>query len=100
MVTRDEVMAALAGIAGPDGSTPLPDSGAVSGISFRDAKVFAAIAIDPAQAEALEPMRARAEAAIKALPGVENAIVTLTAETARAAVKRARFMALLPYVGE
>ena len=83
MVTRDEVMAALAGIAGPDGSTPLPESGAVSGISFRDAKVFAAIAIDPASAQALEPMRAHAEAAIRALPGVESAVVTLTAESAR-----------------
>jgi ATP-binding protein involved in chromosome partitioning len=84
MVTREQVITALAGIAGPDGRTPLPESGAISGVSMRDAKVFAAIAIDPAQAKEMEPMRARAEAAIKALPGVESAVVTLTAEAARA----------------
>jgi ATP-binding protein involved in chromosome partitioning len=84
MVSRDEVMAALAGIPGPDGRASLPDSGAVSGVTIRDGKVFAAIAIDPARAKALEPMRARAEATIRAIPGVAGAVVTLTAEAARA----------------
>ena len=84
MPTRDDVLRALAGVPGPDGHKSLPDSGAITGISFRDAKVFAAIAIDPADAKRLEPMRAKAEAAIKAIPGVEGAIVTLTAETAKA----------------
>jgi ATP-binding protein involved in chromosome partitioning len=62
----------------------LPDSGAVSGVTIRDGKVFAAIAIDPAQAKAMERMRAHAEAAIRAIPGVAGAVVTLTAESARA----------------
>jgi ATP-binding protein involved in chromosome partitioning len=84
MPSREDVLAALAKAPGPDGRTPLPESGAITGISFRDAKVFVAIAIDPAQAKALEPMRKAAEALIKAIPGVESAIVTLTAETARA----------------
>jgi ATP-binding protein involved in chromosome partitioning len=83
MVSRDEVMAALAGIPGPDGRASLPDSGAVSGVTIRDGKVFAAIAIDPARAKAMEPMRARAEATIRAIPGVAGAVVTLTAEAAR-----------------
>jgi len=83
MPTREEVLRALSSIPGPDGRKSLADSGAVTGISFRDAKVFAAIAIDPADARKLEPMRAKAEAAIKAIPGVEGAIVTLTAETAK-----------------
>jgi ATP-binding protein involved in chromosome partitioning len=84
MVSRDEVMAALAAIPGPDGRASLRDSGAVSGVTIRDGKVFAAIAIDPARAKAMEPMRAQAEAAIRALPGVTAAVVTLTAEAARA----------------
>ncbi len=84
MASREEVMAALAKIAGPDGKTPLPDSGAVSGLTIRDGKVFLAIVIDPGEAKAMEPMRARAEAAIKAVPGVAGAVVTLTAEAARA----------------
>jgi len=83
MVSRDEIMAALAGVPGPDGRASLPDSGAVSGVTIRDDKVFAAIAIDPARAKAMEPMRAEAEAAIRAIPGVKGAVVTLTAETAR-----------------
>jgi ATP-binding protein involved in chromosome partitioning len=84
MVSRDEVMAALAAIPGPDGRTPLPESGAVSGVTVRDDKVFVAIAIDPARAKAMEPMRASAEAAIRAVSGVAGAVVTLTAESARA----------------
>ena len=84
MVSRDEVMAALAAIPGPDGRASLPESGAVSGVTIRDGKVFAAIAIDPARAKAMEPMRAEAEAAIRAIPGVAGAVVTLTAESARA----------------
>ena len=68
MVSRDEVMAALAAIPGPDGRASLPDSGAVSGVTIRDGKVFAAIAIDPARAKAMERMRAHAEAAIRAIP--------------------------------
>jgi ATP-binding protein involved in chromosome partitioning len=84
MVSRDEVMTALAAIPGPDGRASLRDSGAVSGVTIRDGKVFAAIAIDPARAKAMEPMRAEAEAAIRAIPGVAGAVVTLTAEAARA----------------
>ena len=85
MASRDEVMAALAEVPGPDGRTPLPESGAISGLTIRDGKVFLAIVIDPAKAKAMEAMRAKAEATIKALPGVTGAVVTLTAEAARAA---------------
>jgi ATP-binding protein involved in chromosome partitioning len=84
MVSRDEIMTALAAVPGPDGGAPLPDSGAVCGVTIRDGKVFVAIAIDPARANAMEPMRAKAEAVIRAIPGVKGAIVTLTAEAARA----------------
>jgi ATP-binding protein involved in chromosome partitioning len=84
MVSRDEVLAALAAIPGPDGRASLPDSGALSGVTIRDGKVFVAIAIDPRRAKAMEPMRAEAEAAVRAIPGVAGAVVTLTAEAARA----------------
>ena len=84
MVSRDEVMAALAAVPGPHGRAPLPESGAVSGVTIRDGKVFVAIAIDPARAKVMEPMRAKAEAAIRAISGVAGAVVTLTAESAGA----------------
>ena len=83
MASREEVLAALARTPGPDGRTPLPESGAITGLTMRDGKVFLAIAVDPAQAQKLEPMRAAAEAAIKTAPGVTSAVVTLTAEAAR-----------------
>ena len=69
MVSRDEVIAALAPIPGPDGRTSLRDSGAVSGVTIRDGKVFVAIAIDPARAKAMELMRAEAEAAVESDSG-------------------------------
>ncbi len=84
MVSREQAIAALSEIPGPDGRTPLPDSGAISGVTIRDGRVFLAIVVDPDRAKTLEPMRAKAEAAIRALPGVASAVVTLTAETARA----------------
>ena len=51
MPTETEIRAALAGVPGPDGRTPLPDSGAIDGITQRDGKVFVAIRVDPAQGE-------------------------------------------------
>jgi len=74
------IMKALAGVAGPDGKTPLPQSGAIGGLTQRDGKVYLSIAVEPARAAELEPMRLAAEKALKATPGVANALVTLTAE--------------------
>jgi ATP-binding protein involved in chromosome partitioning len=65
-------------VRGPDGAS-LTD--AIDGITQRDDKVFVALRVDPARARAMEPAKAAAEAAIKALPGVASALVTLTAET-------------------
>jgi ATP-binding protein involved in chromosome partitioning len=82
MFNNDDVLAALQGVTGPDGKTPLPASGAISGVSIRDAKVFLSISVQPDQAKTAEPMRAAAEAALKRLPGVAGAMVALTAERA------------------
>ena len=80
MVSDQDVLTALRSVAGPDGKTPLPDSGAVAGLSIKDGRVYLSIAIDPRQSAVLEPMRAAAEAAVKKLAGVSNALVSLTAE--------------------
>ena len=69
MPTETEILAALANIAGPDGRTPLPKSGAIDGVTQRDGKVFIAIRVDPAKAPSLEPMKAAVESAVKSLPG-------------------------------
>src|SRR5580704_6591198 len=80
MVSDQDILAALQSVPGPDGKTPLPESGALSGLSIKDGKVYLSIAIDPRQSAALEPMRAAAEAAVKKLAGVANALVSLTSE--------------------
>ncbi len=83
MLTNDDVLMALASVASPDGSTPLSQSGALSGISIKDDQVFVAIAVSPEEVATLESMRMEAEAAIRAIPGVGSALVILTAETDR-----------------
>ncbi|WP_245423978.1 Mrp/NBP35 family ATP-binding protein [Methylovirgula sp. 4M-Z18] len=82
--TEKDVLRALTLVPGPDGKTPLPASGTLNGISIRDGKVFAAIAIDPAKSMEMEEMRLKAERAIKAIPGVTGALVTLTSERPQA----------------
>jgi ATP-binding protein involved in chromosome partitioning len=83
MVSNQDVLTALQGVPGPDGKTPLPQSGAIAGLSIKDGKVYLSLAIDPNQSAAMEPMRAAAETAVKNL-GVANAVVSLTAERAAA----------------
>ncbi len=80
MINRDDVLKALAALAGPDGATPLPQSGALSDIVIHQAKVYFSIAVDPSRAGGFESLRKAAEDAVKALPGAAGALVTLTAE--------------------
>ena len=84
MLSKDDILAALAAVPGPDGKTPLNQSGAIDGVTICDGKVFVAIRVPPARARELEGMRAAAEARIKALAGVASGLVTLPAESAGA----------------
>src|SRR4051794_40648917 len=78
-VTKEQVLACLQGIKSPEG-IPLPDTGALSEVVASDGKVFFSISVDAAQVKAWEAVRERAENAVRALPGVESALVALTAE--------------------
>ncbi len=78
---KDEVVNALAKISGPDG-TPLPASGKLSEIVAGDGKVFFSISVDASAVKQWESVRERAEAAVRAVPGVTSAMVALTAERA------------------
>jgi ATP-binding protein involved in chromosome partitioning len=78
-VTRDQVLAALEGVASPQG-TPLPRTGTLSDVVASDGKVFFSISVDAAEVKAWEPVRKRAEEAVRALSGVQSALVALTAE--------------------
>ncbi|MBG0793786.1 Mrp/NBP35 family ATP-binding protein [Methylocystis sp. H62] len=79
MATEADILKALEGLYGPGGA---PLAGAVSGVNLSGAKAFVSLAGDPSQTQAWEAARVAAERAIKAAPGVEQAIVTLTAERA------------------
>ena len=83
MITDKDVLHVLAAIPGPDGKTPLPQSGAIAGLTTVGGKVYLSIEIDPSQSMAAEPMRLKAEQAIKAMPGVSGASVTLTSARAQ-----------------
>ena len=82
MISEKDILAALQRVPGPDGSTPLPQSGAIAGLTTVGSKVYLSISIDPARQMAMEPMRRTAEAVLKGLPGIVGASVTLTAERA------------------
>ena len=66
---------------------PLPGGGTLGatdrlgGVSVQGDRISAAIRVAPDEAARLAPLRDAAEAALRALPGVAQAIVVLTAET-------------------
>ena len=78
-VSKEQVLAALEGVRSPDG-TPLPRSGMLSEVVAGDGKVFFSITVDAGAVKAWEAVRERAEQAVRALPGVQAALVALTAE--------------------
>lgn len=84
MATEADILKALENLYAPGGVSL---ARAVSGINLSGAKAFVSLAGDPAKAEGWEMARVNAEKAIKALPGIEAAIVTLTAERAPGAAK-------------
>jgi ATP-binding protein involved in chromosome partitioning len=77
--TKQQVLDSLAKIPGPDG-VPLTSSGKLSDVMVSDGKVFFSITVDAAAVQAWESVRGRAEAAVRAVPGVQSALVALTAE--------------------
>ena len=83
MITERDVLSALSSLPGPDGKTPLSQSGALAGLSVQDGKVYVSIAVDPARATAMEPLRKAVEDAIRPLAGVKGVLATLTAEKAQ-----------------
>jgi ATP-binding protein involved in chromosome partitioning len=84
MALKDDVLAALGKVLSPDGK-PLTETGTLSDIVVSDGKVFFSITVDAAAVKAWEPVRARAEAAVRATPGVTSALVALTGERAAGA---------------
>ena len=78
-VTQQQVLDSLRQVASPRGVS-LTNANVLSAISVTDGKVFFSINVDAAEARAWESVRAQAEAAVRAIPGVTAAMIALTAE--------------------
>lgn len=79
-VTRERVLETLKTVRGPDLEGNIVDLGMVSDIFISDGKVYFSITVPAERADKLEPLRQAAERAVKAMPGVKGALVSLTAE--------------------
>src|ERR1700730_17731118 len=77
-VTKEVVLQRLSNVKSPDGR-PLPTTGAISDIVVSEGKVFFSITADAAVVQSWEPVRKAAEAVVRGLPGVNSAMVALTA---------------------
>jgi len=86
-VTKEQVLAALAKVPSP-GGTALSDARVVSEIVVSDGKVFFSLTVDAAAVKVWEPVRKAAEDAVRSIPGVQSALVALTAERAAGAATR------------
>jgi ATP-binding protein involved in chromosome partitioning len=78
-VTQQQVLDSLAKVMSPRG-VALTNANVLSAITVNDGKVFFSINVDAAEARAWESVRAAAEAAVRAIPGVTVAMIALTAE--------------------
>ncbi|ODS00239.1 sodium:proton antiporter [Methyloceanibacter methanicus] len=79
-LTKDQILAALKGVKGPDLSSNIVSLGLVSEVVINKGKVYFAISVDPARAAELEGLRKAAATVVEGLPGVASATVTLTAD--------------------
>src|SRR5688572_28152832 len=79
-VTKETVLARLAGIRGPDDDRDIVRRGMVSDIVIANGRVMFSVTVPAERAAAFEPMRLAAETAVKTIPGVAGAMVVLTAE--------------------
>ncbi len=81
-LTKDQILAALKGVKGPDVEEDIVSLGLVSEVVIVKGKVTFAISVDPARAHDFEVLRKAAETVVEGLPGVAAATVTLTADRA------------------
>jgi len=84
---KEQVLAALAKVPAPGGAA-LTEARVLSDIVVADGKVFFSITVDAQAVKQWEPVRKAAEDAVRAIPGVQSALVALTAERAAGAPGR------------
>jgi ATP-binding protein involved in chromosome partitioning len=77
--SKESIKEALRQIEAPEGGD-IVALGLLSEVVISAGKVYFSIAIQPEQAKAFEPVRQKAEALVKGLPGVKSATATLTSD--------------------
>lgn len=80
MVDKQQVMAALSKVRGPDLDGDLVSLGLVSDVVISGDNVMFAITVEASRASELEPLRQAAEKAVGKVDGVEKVMAALTAE--------------------
>ncbi len=83
-LTRESVLEALKQINDPVSGSDIVAAGVVRGLNVEGGTVRFVLEIDPAKAQAYEPVRAEAEAAVTALEGASEVSAVLTAHSAKA----------------
>ncbi len=81
-VTKEDVLAVLKRIAAPDGRGNVVSAGLVSDIAVQGGTVMFALTATPQHMRTMEILRGAVEKAVLGIPGVEKAMVALTAERA------------------
>ncbi|PZF77859.1 sodium:proton antiporter [Aestuariivirga litoralis] len=79
-VTQDDVLSVLKRIAAPDGRGNVVSAGLVSDIAIQGGTVMFALTTSPQHVKTMEALRGAVEKAVLGLPGVDKAMVALTAE--------------------
>ncbi|MEM7237871.1 MAG: Mrp/NBP35 family ATP-binding protein [Pseudomonadota bacterium] len=83
-VTKEDVLGALAKIIDPGQGKDIVSAEMVKAPTVSGGNVSFLIEVDPAKGEAMEPIRAAAQSAVEALPGVEKVTAILTAHSTEA----------------
>jgi ATP-binding protein involved in chromosome partitioning len=78
--TQEDVFSVLKRIAAPDGRGNIVSAGLVSDIAIQGGTVMFALTTTPQHVKSMEILRGAVEKAVLAIPGVEKAMVALTAE--------------------
>ena len=81
-VTETDVIEALKRIVDPSKGVDIVSSGMAGGVAIDGGKVRFVVEVAPQKAEAMKPLVAAAESAVKALPGVESVAAVMTAHSA------------------
>lgn len=90
MALKDDVAAALAGVADPAGGSIMASGRAAGVVAKDDGTVGLVLAVDGLDARAAERLQAEVEATVRRLPGVAAARIILTADRAAAPAASAK----------